>query len=252
MGERWTRPDRFRSDELGEDATAGEQAQIMATARELEWLAAADDVAPTTGFADRVMAAVAAEPTPRPVSAAASAARRGAFLGVLTALGDLWRVAWTGGRPLSARAPAMALVVVLMAATVGAGALGVGALGGLLNRPDVTPPPLTSPSPAIPTPSPSPSISPAPSGSPAPSPSPARTPEPTETPEAERTPEPGATAVPTAMPTARPTARPTSSASPRPTGTAEPTETPEPSKTPEPGETPRPTETPKAGETPKP
>jgi hypothetical protein len=256
MGERWTRPERFRHDELEGDATAGEQAQIMATARELEWLAAADDVAPTTGFADRVMAAVAAEPTPRPVSAAASAARRGAFLGVLTALGDLWRVAWTGGRPLSVRAPAMALVVVLMAATVGAGALGVGALGGLLNRPDVTPPPLTSPSPspATPIPSPSPSISPAPSGSrattpepsgsPTTTPEPSERPEPTETPEATRTPEPGATAVPTA--------RPTAGASPRPTSTAEPTATPGPSKTPQPGETPRPTETPKPGETAKP
>ena len=131
MGERWTRPDRFRPDELDDDATAGEQARAMATARELEWLAATDDVAPSAGFADRVMAAVAAEPTPRPVAAAASAARRGAILGVLAAFGDLWRVAWTGGRPMAVRAPAMALVVVVMAATLGAGALGVGALGGL-------------------------------------------------------------------------------------------------------------------------
>ena len=47
MGERWTRPDRFRPDELEGDVSAGEQAQVMATARELEWLAAADDIAPS-------------------------------------------------------------------------------------------------------------------------------------------------------------------------------------------------------------
>jgi hypothetical protein len=78
MGERWTRPDRFRPDELDADTSAGDQARVMATARELEWLAATDDVAPSAGFADRVMTAVAAEPTPRPDVAAASSARRGA------------------------------------------------------------------------------------------------------------------------------------------------------------------------------
>ncbi len=50
MGERWTRPDRFRPDELEGDLAPGEQAEMIATARELEWLAATDDVAPSTGF----------------------------------------------------------------------------------------------------------------------------------------------------------------------------------------------------------
>ena len=108
MGERWSRPGHLRADEVEDGLTPGEQAQVMAAARELESLAAATDIAPGAGFSDRVMAAVAAEPTPRPMKAAASAARRGAVLGVLAAFGDLWRVAWTGGRPLAARAPAMA------------------------------------------------------------------------------------------------------------------------------------------------
>lgn len=227
MGERWTSPDRFRPDELGEATSVGEQAEAMATARELEWLAATDDIAPSAGFADRVMAAVAAEPSPRPMTAAASAARRGALLGVVAALGDLWRVAWTGGRPLAVRAPAIALVVVLLAGTVGAGALGVGALSGLLDRPPVSPAPspvvIPSPSPST-SPSPSPSPSPTPSASPAPSASPSSSPEPSESPEA--------------------TARPQATATAEPTRTPRPTETPEPTRTPKPGETPRPTETP--------
>ncbi len=147
MGESWRRPDRFRPDEL-DDATAGEQARAMATARELEWLAATDDVAPSTDFTDRVMAAIAAEPSPRPVAAAAAAARRGAILGVVAAFGDLWRVAWTGGRPMAVRAPAMALVAVAMVAALGAGAIGVGALGGLVGRPSETAAPTQATSPS--------------------------------------------------------------------------------------------------------
>ena len=151
MGERWNRSDRFRPDELDGDATAGEQAEVMATARELEWLAATDDIAPSAGFADRVMVAVAAEPTPRPVRAAASAARRGALFGVLAAFGDVWRVATTGGRPLAVRAPAMAVVALVLVASLGAGALGVGALSGLVNRPDQSPEPTPVTSPGPPT-----------------------------------------------------------------------------------------------------
>jgi len=242
MGERWTRPDRFRPDELDPSAAVGDQARAMATARELEWLAATDDVAPSAGFADRVMAAVAAEPTPRPVAAAASAARRGAILGVLAAFGDLWRVAWTGGRPLAVRGPAMALVVVILAATLGAGALGVGALGGLLDRSAETAPPTPIATPrtvvASPSPSPSPSASPEMSESPEPSRSPDEQPSPAPTSKATATP--------------RPTATPRSTSTPRPTETPDATETPRPTETPEPGKTPRPTETPEPGETPRP
>ncbi len=239
MGERWTRPDRFRPDEVGDAATAGEQAEAMGTARELEWLAAADDVAPSAGFADRVMAAVAAEPTPRPVTAAATAARQGAVLGVLGALGDLWRVAWTGGRPLAARAPAIALVLLLVVGTVGVGAVGVGALGQLLDRPAESPSPtqVASPSP----PPASPSVSPLPSASP--SPSPDASPSPSPSAEPEESPEPGES--PDATSQAGPTARPRPTDTPRPTRTPRPTETPEPSETPhDDDDTPKPSETP--------
>jgi len=237
MGERWSQPDRFRPDELDGDATAGEQARVMATARELEWLAVADDITPSAGFADRVMAAVVAEPTPRPVVAAASAARRGAILGVFAAFGDLWRIAWTGGRPLAVRGPAMAIVVVVLAATLGAGALGVGALSGLLDRQGETVPPTQVASPSLivasPSPSPSPSSSPEPSAIPEESGSP----EASETPDADAsrtaTPKPAATPPPTAPP---------------PTDTPRPTDPPKPSETPDtdasPTATPKPSETP--------
>jgi hypothetical protein len=231
MGERWTRPDRFRPDEIG-DVTSGEQAEAMATARELEWLAATDEVAPSTGFADRVMAAVSAEPTPRPVSAAAAAARKGAVLGVLAALGDLWRVAWSGGRPLAARAPAIMLVLLLVLGTIGVGAVGVGALAGLLDRPMASPVPtqVTSPSPPVASPSVSPSPSPSPSASPVPSPSATPSAEPSESPEP--------------VESADSTARPRATETPRPTRTPRPTETPKPSETPHEDETPHPSKTP--------
>jgi hypothetical protein len=234
MGERWTRPDRFRPDEVGEAGTAGERAEAMATARELEWLAATDDVAPGAGFADRVMAAVAVEPTPRPVTAAATAARRGAVLGVLVALGDVWRVAWSGGRPLAVRAPAIALVVFLVAGTLGAGVVGVGALGSLLDRPTESPVPtqLASPSPPLASPSVSPLSSATPSATPAPSPTASPSGEPSESPGA------ATPAVPTAIPGAAET--------PRPTRTPPPSEAPSPSEAPDEDddESPKPSESP--------
>jgi hypothetical protein len=240
MGERWTRPDRFRPDELDGDATAGDQARLLATARELEWLAITDDIAPSADFADRVMAAVAAEPTPRPIAAAASAARRGAILGVFAAFGDLWRVAWTGGRPMAVRVPAVALVVVVLAASLGAGALGVGALSGLLDRPGETAPPtqVESASPVVASPSPSPTASPSPSRSPDAS----ATPEASGSPELSESPKPAASPAPTSK----------ASAIPRPTATPRPIATPSPIETPHPTETPNPTETPESGKTPNP
>jgi hypothetical protein len=232
MGERWMPPDRFRPSEIDPTLPAGEQAEAMATARELEWLAATDDVAPSAGFADRVMAAVATEPAPRPVSAAASAARRGAVGGVLAAFVDLWRVAWTGGRPLAARAPAMALVVLILAGTVGAGALGVGALARLVQGPAESP----GPSPVVSAePSPSPSAEPSPSPSAEPSPSPSAEPSVSPT---------------LPSPSAEPSESPEDGESPA-TGTSEPTRTPRPTETPRPTRTPRPTETPEPTETPK-
>lgn len=234
MGDRWISPDRFRPDELEPGASAGEQAEALAVARELEWLAATDDVAPGPGFADRVMVAIAAEPTPRPIAAATAAVRSGRIVGVWAAFVDLWRVAWTGGRPLAVRLPAMALVVVIAAGVLGAGALGAGALAGLVDRSQSSPSPVVTPSPVLPstTPAPSPSPSASPSAVPSASPAESGSPEPTESPEATETAEP-AESPEAAAP-----------ATPRATRTPRPTETPEPTKTPKPGETPEPTRTP--------
>src|SRR5450830_1906408 len=169
------RPSHFRPGELdAADLGPGGEAELLGTARELEWLAASEDVGPGPGFADRVMAAVSREPTPRPVAAALVAARRRSPLAALAALGDLWRVAFTGGRPIAVRFPAMALVALFVLGSVGAGALGAGALAGLLGptpaaTPALSPSPLVPSSPPEPTPSPSPSVSPAESESAEPS-----------------------------------------------------------------------------------
>ena len=243
-------PDRFGPDELaGTELGAGERAELLATARALEWLAATDDIGPSEAFEDRVMAVIAAEPAPRPVAAAIGAARRGRPAGVLAALRDLWRVAWSGGRPLAVRAPAMVLVLVLLAGSIGLGSLGAAAALGLLDR--VTPEPAVSPAPSLgpsagPTPAPTewPSVSPASSPEPSepaepaePSGSPevSQSPEPSDSAEAAETPEPtGGPAGTEAAKTPRPTVRPS----------PEPTETPGPNETGEPGESPQPSETP--------
>ena len=189
-------PDRFRPGELDDaDLGPGAEAELLRTARELEWLAASDDVGPGPDFADRVMAAVSREPAPRPLAAALGAARRRSPLAALAALGDLWRVAFTGGRPFAVRLPAMALVALLVVGSVGAGALGAGALAGLLGRtPDSTP--ALSPSPLAPS-SPEPDASPSPSES------------------------------PTESESAEPSGQPSSSESPEPSDSLEPTDGPQ-------------------------
>ena len=247
--------DRFRLDEIaGSAGTAAggerpaEQAGLLATARELEWLAADNDVGPSEGFEERVMAAIAVEPTPRPLAAAAGAARRGRPAGIFAALGDLWRVAWTGGRPLAVRAPAMALVLLLLAGSVGLGGLGAAAALGMLEP--RKPAPVVTPSPAVPAPSPGPTTGPTTSPTPSPSPSPepsesvepsespepSGSPEPSESPEPSGSPEPSKTDRPasTSKPTPRPTASPDDEKTPKPTSTPHPTETPEPTGTPGP------------------
>lgn len=156
-------PGQFRPAELDAgDLGPSAEAQLLGTARELEWLAASEEVGPGAGFADRVMAAVSREPAPRPLAAAIGATRRRSPIAALSALGDLWRVAFSGGRPFAVRVPAIALVVLLVVGSVGAGALGAGAFAGLLRRaPDATP--ALSSSPLAPSPPTEPSASPSPS-----------------------------------------------------------------------------------------
>ena len=50
------------------------------------------NLAPTEDFADRVMAAVAAEPSPQPIAALGTAVRGGRLGAALAAIGDSWRV----------------------------------------------------------------------------------------------------------------------------------------------------------------
>ena len=239
------RPGPFRPGELDTtDLGPGTEADLLGTARDLEWLALREDVGPGPDFVDRVMAAVSREPAPRPVAAALGAARRRSPLAALAALGDLWRVAFTGGRPFAARFPAMALVVLLVLGSVGVGAVGAGAQAGLLGRmPEATP--VVSPIVAA---SPTPSASASPPASPPESASR----EPSVQPPASAISEPTIAPVIVATPSATRdhAGRPTDA--PRPTDTPQPTDRPTPTQepTPTPTPTPRSTETPHPTETP--
>ena len=152
----------FESDEL----TAG----LVETARDLEAYAATGMAAPTVGFEDRVMAAIASEPMPRPT--------RG--LGFLATIREAWAVAFGAGRPLAVRAQALALLLLV---AVAVGSVGSVAMVGASRLLDPVNPPPTTPSPA-PSPLPSPSVRPTSSPLPSVSPTPSATtprPSPTET-----------------------------------------------------------------------
>jgi hypothetical protein len=163
-------------------------ADDLAMARDLELFARAEQAYPSSGFEDRVMAALADEPAPRGAFAATAGHGRRSIVAVVV---DAWRVATTPGRPFVMRAQALAFVLVVALAI---GSLGTVAAVGMANliAPDASPTPTPTelpspspqpsiePSPSLP-PSPSPSIEPSPS--PSPSPSDDESPEPTETPD---------------------------------------------------------------------
>jgi hypothetical protein len=175
---------RFDPSELrdGDPAANGDAAaaELLVVARELEAFARSESVAPSMDFEDRVMAALADEPPPRPVAA-------GGILGLVGVVRDAWRLTWSGGRPLAVRAQALAFVLLAAVALGSVGSLAAVGVGGLLSSdptPSVTPVPSPSPSPSIMpslSPSPSPSVSPTPSASPSAS---STTVVPSETPEA--------------------------------------------------------------------
>jgi hypothetical protein len=172
----------FRPGELdgaGEPLTLVEQAQALSAARELEAAAMVADVRPTPGFSERVMAAVVIEPMPWPVVALGLAARHGRARAVLGALVDTWRLAWSGGRPLAARARALAIVVVLVLAVVSVSGVAIAGVAGMLGRSTVIPP---SPQLIVAPPSEEVSPSPTPSREPKATPKPPATPESTPTP----------------------------------------------------------------------
>jgi hypothetical protein len=163
--------------------------------RELDGVAGQPAPPLPAGFVDDVMSAIAAEPSPRPVSAAAQALRAGRPVALLAAVVDAWRVAFGGGRPGIVRAPALALLLVAAVALTSVLSLGGYAAAGALGLLDEPSTPVIEPSPSpTPSPTPSPSISPSPSPSPpltpSPSPSASASPSPTETDEAEETEDP--------------------------------------------------------------
>src|SRR5688572_20968791 len=176
---------RFDASELDEDELAGNAtaAELLAIARDLESYARSDSVTLSVDFEDRVMAAIADEPPPRPVG------YRGP-LGIVGVVRDAWRLAWSADRPVAVRAQALAFVLLAAVALGSLGSLAVVGVGALLSpdepAPTAQPAPLPTPSPSV-VPSPSSSPSPTPSVSPSPSATPSASP--TETPEAAETPE---------------------------------------------------------------
>jgi hypothetical protein len=173
-------PGRFAPSEL--DGAAGLRTEDIAgdlgAARELEDLAARSVATPVVGFADRVMDAIAAEPSPVPARVAGRAIRRGALGAFLVAVRDAWRVSTGPGFPMAVRAQALALVLVVAGVAAGSAAATAGALGLF----DASPP---RPAPSIEQPS---LVGPRPEGSAEPTES-----EPIETPEASESEEPSET-----------------------------------------------------------
>lgn len=191
-------------------APAPELAASLRVGRELDAFAAGERVEPTADFATRVMGAIAMEPAPRPMAVVGDALRRGRLAALFVGLRDAWRVAFSGGRPVAARAQALAIVLVVVIGLGSLGGLTAIGVGALLNRSDSGP----TPSPIVPLPSPSPTVVPSPTPRLSPSPSPSATPSPT--------------------PSRTPRATPTNAA--EPTDTAEPDETLEPDETPRPSD----------------
>jgi hypothetical protein len=151
-------------------AASPDEPEIAAMTSDLERLANEPVPRPSAGFADRVAAAIAAEPVPVPAAAATRAIANRSLAGLLAALRDSARVAFGPRRPVAARAGALAL---LLAATVMAfsagGAVAVGAASILAPAFHSEPrPPAVQLSPS-PSPSPSPALTTTPATSPEPS-----------------------------------------------------------------------------------
>jgi hypothetical protein len=184
---------QFGTDELPPAGMAGDLIDALAMGRELE--RAADEPLPpiSAAFVDGVMAAIATEPTPRPVVVASRALRAGRPLALLAAIGDAFRVAFGGGWPRVVRLPALAMVLVTVVVLGSVGTIGGYVGGQALGLWGDSPPPAPLPSPT-PTPSPTPEPTPAPTLPPLPTPSPTQgvppSPSPSATPSATDTDEP--------------------------------------------------------------
>lgn len=246
-------PGSFRPEEIsgGEPAIRdSELAEAWAAARALEQAMPADPMRPTVDFADRVMAAVAAEPAPHAAGFLSGLRARPGLGGLVASLRAAWFTAAGGsGRSFGVRAAALAYVfVVLLAAASLTGVAALGTVGafGLLpgERSPVPSGPVASPSPDQ-TDAVGPSDSPEPSGSPEPSesaePSESSGPDDSLEPDESSNPSsavPGATTSPvgTAPPGVGPS--PSSSDDSGGSGSGSPSDSPRPSDTPKPSETP--------------
>jgi hypothetical protein len=178
-----TGPRRFDPSELGADRPDEFDAALAVAS----WLDAALDsaptasIAPSAAFSDRVMSAIGNAPAPSSMGFMAPVRRRGFLSGFWASVRQAWASIGEGGRPVFARATALAYVLaVVIAGTSLAGVATVGIAGalGMLG-------PTATQSPAPPTPGPI--SSPAPFESPvteSPQPTPDEaTIEPSETPD---------------------------------------------------------------------
>lgn len=229
-------------------------ATAWTAARELEAALPHDPLIPSAGFADRVMAAVALEPAPRPAGFLAAFRARPGLAGLVASVREAWTVASAGvGRPVGVRG--LALAYVLAIAVLGTSLTGLAAVGaaGALGLLDDAPSPAPSVQPTVaPSVLPSATPSPDPSGSPAASPEVSGSPAPTGTAEPSQSVEPaeseepdasddGGAASPAASPDDSPEPSDDGGASPSPSfddDSAEPSDTPRPSDTPKPSQTP--------------
>jgi hypothetical protein len=144
-----TGPRRFDPSDLGPGGGRESDEALSAGA----WLDAAMldvPVQPSRDFGDRVMAALATEPTPAPAGFLAPLRRRGYVAGFAASVRQAWASAFTGGRPAMVRASALAYVLAVAiagTALAGAATIGVGSALGILG-----PSPTQSPAPVTPAP----------------------------------------------------------------------------------------------------
>lgn len=212
-------------------------AEAMRLARELESAAILDPVQTSSEFVDTVMAAIEREPAPRAAVAIVGPIRRRGLFGFVESVRAAVALTTLGaGRPLGARALALAYLLVVGTVALGlGGGAAVGAAGalGLLDDRGPAPTPIV-----LPSASPSPDASIAPSLGPSPSPSPSGSDDPSSSPD-------GST-----EPSGSPSGSTSPTKSPSPSGSPDESESPDPSDTPKPSRTPRASDSPEPSESP--
>jgi hypothetical protein len=247
-------PGSFRPSELADADQTPSDADLAAAysmARELEASIPAEGVHHSSGFADRVMAAIATEPAPRRSGFLAPLRDRPGLAGLVASVREAWTVAvGAPGRAAGARGLALAYVLAILlvgTSLTGLAAYGTaGALGLLDGDPSTSPSvePSTVPSP---TPTADPSLLPSPEPTASPTASPSETPtasvEPSESPEASDD-DGDASASPDASPDDDDDASPSPDASDDSGGSDDDAESIEPADTPRPSDTPKPSQTP--------